>query len=80
MAVENQLRMSSLVKILGVSRSTLYAMIKAGDFPAPTKLSPRTSVWPEGVVREFVRAKAARGSECGDENARIEPLPPTASH
>jgi len=39
------LRVPQVLSILGISRSTWYAGIKKGSFPAPLKISARTSVW-----------------------------------
>jgi prophage regulatory protein len=45
------IRISQVVDILGISRSTFYAGIKRGIFPAPLKISSRTSVWPHSQIR-----------------------------
>jgi len=34
----------------GLSRSTLYAKVKAGEFPAPVSLGARAVGWIEGEV------------------------------
>ena len=39
---------------LPISRSTFYAKIKSGDYPAPLKLSARVSVWRASDIRELV--------------------------
>lgn len=39
------LRLKQLLRILPVSKSTWYSGIKAGRFPAPVKLGPRTAAW-----------------------------------
>ena len=57
MKLERYFRMKELVDALGVSRSTLYSLMKSGQFPAPIKLSPRTSVWSAEATDEFVRAR-----------------------
>ena len=38
-------RLFSVCARYGLSRSTLYAWIKQGRFPAPVKLGPRASAW-----------------------------------
>lgn len=38
----------------GISKTTLYEGIKNGDFPAPKKLTSRTSVWSVDDVRALV--------------------------
>ena len=43
--------------ILPISKSTLWAKVKAGTFPAPIKLGPRTTAWPASMVREWIEAQ-----------------------
>jgi prophage regulatory protein len=45
----------------GWSRSSLYAKIDAGKFPAPVKLDPdgRAVAWLEGDVLEYQQARIA---------------------
>lgn len=46
----------------GLSRSTIYALIKAGQFKAPIALGARAVGWLESDVSEFIenRIKASR--------------------
>lgn len=46
----------------GLSRSTIYAFIKAGAFPKPVPLGPRAVGWIESEVSDWIaeRLKAAR--------------------
>jgi len=51
------LRIAQLVApdgILPVSKSTIWAWVKAGAFPAPIKLSPRITVFDREEVLAFV--------------------------
>ncbi len=38
-----------------VSKSTLWAKVRAGEFPAPIKLSARAVAWRRSEVEEFCR-------------------------
>jgi predicted DNA-binding transcriptional regulator AlpA len=40
--------------VIPVSRSTWYEGIKAGRFPKPVKLGPRTSAWRVEEIRQLV--------------------------
>lgn len=51
------LRMSQLLKIVPLSRSHIYALIKAGEFPKPFKLSIRASAWNADEVRQFLASR-----------------------
>lgn len=44
--------------IVPVGRSTWWAGVKTGRFPAPVKLGPRTSVWRAGDIRALVEGEA----------------------
>ena len=45
----------------GLSRSTLYARIKAGTFPAPVSLGPRAVGWIESDVQRWVSDRIDTG-------------------
>ena len=38
-----------------VSRSTWWAGVRAGRFPQPVRLGPRTTTWRVGDIRELLR-------------------------
>ncbi|MGD9667833.1 MAG: helix-turn-helix transcriptional regulator [Hyphomicrobiaceae bacterium] len=38
-------RLTQVLKLLGISKSSWYAGIKSGKYPPPIKLGPRTSRW-----------------------------------
>ena len=46
------LRIRGIERYTGLSRSTLYRLIRAGDFPRPVRLTRATSAW---VVAEVDR-------------------------
>ncbi len=52
------LRLPDVMKATGLGRSTIYAKVAAGDFPAPVKLGARAVAWPEAVVAEWRIAPA----------------------
>lgn len=52
------LRLPDVLERLAVSRSSFYAGVKAGVFPAPKKLGARTSVWLESEITNFIRSYA----------------------
>jgi predicted DNA-binding transcriptional regulator AlpA len=39
---------------LPLSKSTFYAGIKSGRFPAPRKLGPKISVWTRAEIRKLI--------------------------
>jgi predicted DNA-binding transcriptional regulator AlpA len=40
--------------IIPISKSTLWAWVKAGKFPKPVKLGPRVTAWPVDSIRHLV--------------------------
>lgn len=41
-----------------VSRSTWWAGVRAGRFPQPVRLGPRTTAWRVGDIRQLLREGA----------------------
>ena len=54
------IRLSAVLLKTGLSRSTIYALQKLGDFPASLKLSERTVGWLETEVDEWIKQRAER--------------------
>ena len=49
------IRKKDVLHITGISAvSTLYDMIRRGEFPAPLKLTARQSVWKYSEVVQFI--------------------------
>lgn len=55
-------RRPDVESLVGLSRSTLYAMIAEGSFPKPIKLGKRAVGWREGDVLAWLDS---RTSEAG---------------
>jgi prophage regulatory protein len=53
------LRRKQVQAITGLSRSSIYAMMKAGDFPKSVKLSARSVGWVENQVTGFLEGRIA---------------------
>lgn len=48
------IRRPEVETLTGIPRSTLYAKIAAGDFPAPIKIGQRSVGWIEAEVHEWL--------------------------
>ena len=48
------LRLSDVLRLIPVSKSTWWAGIQTGRFPAPVKLGPRISAWRVEDLRELI--------------------------
>lgn len=44
------LRQPEVLRRIGLSRTTLWRKIRAGDFPAPFQLGPNSIGWPESEI------------------------------
>ena len=60
---EGFVRLPHLLHLLGgISKTTLYTGIQDGTFPAPRRLTKRTSVWPVEDVRALIERVSAGGA------------------
>ena len=48
------IRLPVVLSLLSISKSALYAGIQRGDYPAPVKLSARTSAWRVEDILELI--------------------------
>ena len=47
------LRLPQVKSITGLSKSSLYALIRANSFPAPVQLGPRTVAWVRSEIKQW---------------------------
>ena len=55
------IRLPEVLVICGLSRSTVYAYVQRGEFPAPVRLTTRTSGWVRGEVMAWARGRIQAG-------------------
>ncbi len=60
---EHHLRRPAVEAATGLSRSSLYAMMDAGEFPRPIRIGKRAVAWPESAIAEWL---AERPTSQGD--------------
>jgi prophage regulatory protein len=58
---ERVIRLPEVLKIIGLSRSAIYARIKKGLFPKQIKLGERAAGWFQSEVFAFVQSLAVVG-------------------
>lgn len=57
------LKLPEVMRVTGLSRSSIYAFIQSNKFPAPIPLGPRAVGWLEAEVNDWVQQKIElRGS------------------
>jgi prophage regulatory protein len=66
------LRLPQVKHRTGFSRSSIYAKISLGEFPAPVNLGARAVAWIDSEIEEWIsnRVKASRSGLSTDEVAR----------
>lgn len=55
------MRMSEVLKVTGYSRASIYAQMRAGQFPKNVKLGKRAVGWSSLEVQGWVEEKLAAG-------------------
>ena len=53
------LRLRDLLKVVPISRSVIYDMVKRGEFPKPVKVGPRAVAWRMSDVRDWIDSRPA---------------------
>lgn len=51
------LRLNEVIKLTGLSRSTIYAYIERGEFPAPIKLGLRAVGWLASDIQNWIQER-----------------------
>lgn len=59
--LEKHYRLGEVEELCGIRKSTIYSLMKAGDFPSPVKLSLRCVAWRES---DLLAWQAARQNRC----------------
>ena len=54
------LRREKVEAMTGLSRSTIYALVRRGSFPKPLRLGPRAVGWRLADVRDWIAAPERR--------------------
>ncbi|MBF0294530.1 MAG: AlpA family phage regulatory protein [Magnetococcales bacterium] len=63
MAEQNQpalIRRPTVEKMTGLSRSSIYDMMRGGTFPQPVRLSLRTVAWRTTDISEWISSRPLR--------------------
>lgn len=59
------LRFHEVARLVGLGRTTIYAGIKAGTFPAPVKLSAHAVGWRSSTIAAWIASREAAGVSTG---------------
>ncbi len=55
------IRLPDVLKLFPVSRSSWWAGVKAGKYPAPVRLSERTTAWRAADIAELIERTSQAG-------------------
>lgn len=58
------IKIEDVLQMTCLSRTTLYSLIKKGDFPAQIKIGNRISVWHEGSIKIWMNDKINGAVQC----------------
>ena len=53
------LRRPQVEALTGLKRSSIYALMRAGQFPTPIKLSARAVAWPVQAIQRWIANRPA---------------------
>ena len=56
-ANERFLRKPEVLRISGLSKSTIYSLIECGQFPRPVKIGPNVSAWVQSEISSWVKSR-----------------------
>lgn len=62
------LRLSEVLKLIPVGKTTWWTGVKTGRFPKPTKLGERITVWRVEDIRNFIQSSV---TNCEAYNEKI---------
>lgn len=67
--VDRILRLPQVREMTGLGTTSIYGLIRTGNFPAQLKLTPRASGWLESQVLAWVKSRRIRDrgtTTCGN--------------
>ena len=50
----NLLRLPAVIDRTGLSKPTIYRMLKAGTFPRPRRINGKTIAWPDSEIEKWI--------------------------
>ncbi|URI11424.1 AlpA family transcriptional regulator [Aquincola tertiaricarbonis] len=53
------IRLPEVERVTGCKKSTIYLLMKRGEFPRCVQITPRMVAWPESAVLQFVQDRIA---------------------
>ena len=57
------MRLEEVLAVTGLSKSTLYVMVRRGEFPAPVRRGRRAVAWPRRDVVDWLKSRPSTGGD-----------------
>lgn len=51
------MRLPQILAVFPVSKSTWWAGVRSGKYPAAVKLGPRTTAWPSMAIKQMIESQ-----------------------
>jgi len=67
------LRLPAVIRLTGLSRSTIYTLISEGSFPSALKLTERSVAWSSGDIKQWIDSRTSARPVLSREE-RAEPI------
>ncbi len=55
-------RLAQVLKLVPVSRTSIWRWVNAGTFPKPLKLAEKTTAWRAEDVRDWINSQASKAA------------------
>lgn len=65
MSHQRIIRISTVKAVTGLSRGSIYRLIKESDFPKQIKLSAQAAGWIESEINDWLESRIAKSREQG---------------
>ena len=59
------LRMTAIIRITGLSRSTIYKQMAEGEFPTAHKITRRAVAWRPAEISQWIEARTSSDAPVG---------------
>lgn len=56
------LRIQEVCEMVGLARSSVWNLVKSGDFPAPRRLGPRAIGWRDDEIDQWILSRRVSGT------------------
>lgn len=57
------LRLPQVETDIGCKKSTIYTMVRKGEFPPPIRVTRRMVGWPESLVQAWIQSRIQGGAQ-----------------